>query len=70
MPDILVVRCRAHIAPEHMNRILDNIKAQKETGVILLPHYLEAQVVPDDIEIKSIEYIKEKSDGNGKKYER
>ena len=59
MPDILMVKCRAHIATEHMNRILDNIKAQKETGVILLPHYLEAQVVPDDIEIKSIEYIKE-----------
>ena len=53
MPDILVVRCRAHITPEQMKRILDNIKAQKETGVILLPHYLEAQVVPDDIEIKS-----------------
>ena len=63
MPDILVVKCRAHIAPEHMNRILDNIKAQKETGVILLPHYLEAQVVPDDIEIKSIENIKENNNG-------
>ena len=53
MADILVVRCRAHISQEQMKRILDNIKAQKETGVILLPHYLEAQVVPDDIEIKS-----------------
>ena len=63
MPDILVVRCHAHITPEQMERILDNIKAQKETGVILLPHYLEAQVVPDDIEIKSIENIKENNNG-------
>lgn len=59
MADILVVRCRAHITPEQMKRILDNIKAQKETGVILLPDYLEAQVVPDDIEIKFIENRKE-----------
>ena len=53
MPDILVVRCCAHVAPEQMKGMLDNIRAQKETGVILLPPYLEAQVVPDDIEIKS-----------------
>ena len=59
MADILVVRCRAYITPEQMKRILDNIKAQKETGVILLPDYLEAQVVPDDIEIKFIENRKE-----------
>ena len=58
MPDILVVRCRANIAPEQMKRIFDNIKSQKETGVILLPPYLEVQVVPDNIEIKSIENIK------------
>lgn len=62
MPDILVIRCCAHVAPEQMKGILDNIRAQKETGVILLPPYLEAQVVPDDIEIKFIESGKENSD--------
>lgn len=59
MSDILVVRCRVLAAPEQMRGMLDNLRAQKETGVILLPPYLEAQVVPDDIEIKFIESRKE-----------
>ena len=52
MPDILVVKCNAFFPQERMQAILDNLRAQKETGVILLPSYLEAQIVPDDIEIK------------------
>lgn len=52
MPDILVVKCNAFLPYERMQAILDNIMAQKETGVILLPSYLEAQIVPDDIEIR------------------
>lgn len=52
MPDILVVRCNAFLPSERMRAILDNLRAQKETGVILLPSYLEAQIVPDDIEIR------------------
>ena len=52
MPDILVVKCNAFLPSERLQAILDNLRAQKETGVILLPPYLEAQIVPDDIEIK------------------
>lgn len=52
MPDILVVKSTAFLSHEKMQAILDNLKAQKETGVILLPSYLEAQIVPDDIEFK------------------
>ena len=55
MPDILVVRCNMLLPHERMQSIIDNLKAQKETGVILIPPYLEAQVVPDNIEIKFIE---------------
>ena len=58
MPDILVVKSTAFLPHEKMQAILDNIKEQKETGVILLPPYLEAQIVPEDIEIKL-------ADGNG-----
>ena len=58
MPDILVVKCNAFLTHEKMQAILDNLRAQKETGVILLPPYLEAQIVPEDIEIKL-------ADGNG-----
>ena len=54
MPEILVVKCNAFLPREKMQAILDNLRAQKETGVILLPPYLEAQIVPEDIEIKLI----------------
>lgn len=52
MPDILVVKCNAFLPRKKMQAVLDNLRAQKETGVILLPPYLEAQIVPEDIEIK------------------
>ena len=52
MPEILVVKSNAFLPHEKMQAILDNLRAQKETGVILLPPYLEARVVPEDIEIK------------------
>ena len=52
MPDILVVKSTAFLPHEKMQAVLDNLRAQKETGVILLPPYLEAKIVPEDIEIK------------------
>lgn len=54
MPDILVVKCNVLLPHEKMQAVLDNLRAQKETGVILLPPYLEAQIVPGDIEIKLV----------------
>lgn len=59
MPDILVVKSTAFLPHEKMQAVLDNLRAQKETGVILLPPYLEAQIVPEDIEIKLV-------NGNGR----
>ena len=52
MPDILVVKSTSFLPHEKMQAVLDNLRAQKETGVILLPPYLEAQIVPEGIEIK------------------
>ena len=54
MTDILVVKCNTFLPHEKMQAVLDNLMAQKETGVILLPPYLDAQVVPEDIEIKLV----------------
>ena len=51
MPDILVVKCNEFLSHEKMQAVLDNLMTQKETGVILLPPYLEVQIVPEDIEI-------------------
>ena len=52
MPDILVVKSTAFLPHEKMQAVLDSLRAQKETGVILLPPYLEAHIIPEDIEIK------------------
>lgn len=52
MNDILVVKSSTFLPRKQLQGILDSLKSQKETGVILLPSYLEAQIVPDDIEIK------------------
>ena len=38
---------------------------QKKTGIILLPSYLDARIVPDDIEIKLDKTIKVPLDKNG-----
>lgn len=38
-----------------MHVIHDCIEVQKKTGIILLPSYLDAQIVPDDIEIKLVD---------------
>ena len=52
MPNTLVVKSSASLPRKQLQGILDSLKAQKETGVILLPSYLEAKIVSDDIEIK------------------
>ena len=58
MSDILVVKSNTFLTSERLRAILDSLKEQKETGVILLPPYLEVRIVPEDIEIKL-------ADGNG-----
>lgn len=55
MDDLLVVECLRDLPDEQLQHIFDCLKAQKETGIILLPPYLKAQIVPDDIEIKFID---------------
>lgn len=63
MADILIVECLRDLPDEQLQQIFDCLKAQKETGIILLPPYLKAQIVPDDIEIKFVdENEKEKTD--------
>lgn len=63
MADLLVVECLRDLPDEQLQHIFDCLKDQKESGVILLPPYLKAQIVPDGIEIKFIdENEKEKTD--------
>lgn len=52
MSDILVIRCNKLIHQEKLMEIRNNILAQKESGVIVLPNGFEAIVAPDDMEIR------------------
>lgn len=62
---ILVVKSHANLSQEQLQFIHDCIEVQKKTGIILLPSYLDAQIVPDDIEIKLDKTIKVPLDKNG-----
>lgn len=55
MADLLIVECHRDLPDEQLQYIFDWLEAQKEIGAILLPPYLKAQIVPDDIEIKFID---------------
>lgn len=55
MADILVVKCNMFVSNKQLQDIFDYLKAQKEAGVVLLPPYMEAQIVPDDIEVKLVD---------------
>lgn len=55
MADLLIVECHRDLPDEQLQHIFDWLEAQEEMGVILLPPYLKAQIVPDDIEIKLID---------------
>lgn len=55
MADILVVKCNCLFHKKQLQDIYYYLRHQKESGVILLPPYLEAQIVPDDVKIKLVD---------------
>ena len=61
----LVIKSHVHLSQKRLHFIHDCIEVQKKTGIILLPSYLDAQIVPDDIEIKLDKTIKVPLDKNG-----
>ena len=52
MPNKKKKKSSTFLPRKQLHSIFDSLKTQKETGVILLPSYLEAKIVSDDIEIK------------------
>lgn len=53
--EILVVKVNAHIKPDVLRELQRALIKQKETGVIVVPAYMEAQVISGDIEMRVIE---------------
>lgn len=54
MSDLLVVKVKPgiNVKADLMDHWRKEILRQKETGLVLLPWYLDAEVVPEDVEIK------------------
>ena len=54
MSDLMIVKVveGVNIDPDKMRHLRNEIIKQKETGVIVLPWFLTAVVVPEDTEIR------------------
>lgn len=52
MNDVLVVKLNAVFPTDTICKIHKEILRQKESGVVVLPPYCTAIIVPEDVEIK------------------
>lgn len=52
MPDILVIKSKVLLKVDVYKKLYDSLMAQKKNGLVIIPNYCEAIVVPDDIEIR------------------
>lgn len=52
MNGVLVIKCNLYLSPDAMVRLEEHIRNQRESGVIVLPSYCDAQIIPDDVEIR------------------
>lgn len=57
---LLVFKCNALLRPREMNDLYRSIHQQKDTGIIIVPPYVEPILVPTGTEIKISEFIPEK----------
>lgn len=57
MSDLLVVKVKPgiNVKADLMDHWRKEILIQKETGVVVLPWYLDAEVVPEDVEVQILD---------------
>lgn len=58
MADTLVIKCNIPKHPADVEILRQSIIEQRRSGVVILPCYCEAIVVPEDIRIEMEETIK------------
>lgn len=60
---LLIIQCKAFLKPREFAQLANSIYEQKEKcGMVVLPPYCEALVVPKDVDI-SVEHLKEDVNG-------
>lgn len=52
MTNILVVKVNMFLKPQEFDNLCNYIRESSKTGVVILPPYCDAQIVPDNIEIQ------------------
>lgn len=50
--EILIVVPKARLKPEKLEQLRQDILRQKETGVIVLPNYVDLVISPKDVDIQ------------------
>lgn len=60
--NVLVVKVNAHIKSKDLKAIEKHIRDSMKTGLVVLPSYCEAQVVPKDIEVRMEDMFTEKGE--------
>lgn len=58
--ELLVFKCNAFLKQRQMNDLYNSIHQQKDTGIIIVPPYVEPILVPAGTEIKISEFVPEK----------
>lgn len=52
MSDILVIKVNAFLKPKEMDNITRYVHDSMKTGLVVLPPYCDAQVVPDNLKVR------------------
>lgn len=52
MADILVIKVNAFLSGKDMNGLTKYIHESMKTGLVVLPPYCDAQIVPEDVEVR------------------
>ena len=52
MSDILVIKCNTMVKPETLMQLRQIFLKEKEEGVVVIPAFCDAMMIPEDIEIK------------------
>ena len=52
MGDILVIKCNTMVKAETLNQLRQIFLKEKEEGVIVIPEFCDAIMIPEDVVIK------------------
>ena len=52
MSDVLIIMSDHNLSVRELGNLYDNLLNQKKNGIILLPYFCNAIIIPEDVEIR------------------